>query len=273
MLKALSLWLALSYGYPCETATAPRLKIITVNQQKKKSELAHLEMALQLLRFSYLVTDKDGESPDFLIEIDGQEIGVEVTSVYRNLGNGNSAKTQSALPGIGENAVKIYNRKGGIPLVFGFSFDGVSDINRYTESSQMLGDFLYEYISEHFPHGIPSSQEINIKLPSLACSVFAQSTDQTTSVEGFTVSGFDSMQASSFVIREAIRKKEKLLAKYKNRCDIVWLLVVLPSMQLAADLMLQDNKSIELFYDFDAVYVLDEYRNIVQSVIKPNKAN
>lgn len=239
--------------------------------QQKESELTHLEKALQLLRFSsYLVSDKDGESPDFLIEIDGQEIGVEVTSVYRNIGNSNSAKTQSDLPVIVENAVKIYNRKGGIPLVFGFSFDGRSDINNRKESSQMLGDFLYEYISEHFPDGRLSIQEINIKLPSLACSVFAQPTDQTTS-DGFTVSGFDSMRATNTVIEEAIRKKEKLLATYKNRCDIVWLLVVLPNMQLAADLMLQDNKSIELSYDFDAVYVLDEYRNIVQSVIKPNK--
>ena len=162
--------------------------------QQKESELAHLENALQLLRFSsYLVSDKDGESPDFLIEIDGQEIGVEVTSVYRNLGNSNSAKTQSDLPVIVENAVKIYNRKGGIPLVFGFSFDGKSDVNSRTEFSQMLGDFLYEYISEHFPDGIRIIQEININLPSLSCSVFAQPTDQTTSV-GFTVSGFDSKQ-------------------------------------------------------------------------------
>ncbi|WNB74451.1 hypothetical protein [Methylomonas koyamae] len=239
--------------------------------QKKNSELTHLEKALQLLHFSeYQLLDKDGESPDFLININGKEIGVEVTNIYRNLGNSNSAKTQSDLPVIAENAVKIYSSKGGIPLAFGFSYNEISDVNSRRELSQILGDFLFEHISKHFPKGVRNIQEINIKTPSIACSVFAQPTDQKTSV-CFTVSAFNSKFATGAILEKAIRKKEKLLATYKNRCNIVWLLLVLPSMKLADDLMLQDNMSIELSYDFDAVYVLDEYRNIIQSVIKTNK--
>jgi hypothetical protein len=243
---------------------------MTVHEQKG-AELAHLEKALKLLQFgNYIILDKNGESPDFLIEINGKEIGIEVTRIYRNLGNSNSAKIQSDLPIVVKDAVKIYNKKRGIPLEFGFSFDGGLNVNNRGQSAQILGEFLYEYISKNFPNGIHNIEEIII--PSLACLVFAKPINQTTSV-GFTVSKFNSMQATSSLIEEAIRKKEKLLAKYKNRCEIEWLLVVLPSMQLAADLMLQDNQIIELPYNFETVYVLDEYRNIVQSVIKLNKEN
>jgi len=248
---------------------------MTTNTQKK-SELAHLEKALKLLGIKdYSIIDKNGESPDFIIKINGEVIGVEVTGVYRDLVDGNSAKTQSDLPTITKEAVRIYNDKGGVPLVFCFSFNGNEAVRNRSETAQKIGLFLYKYTKKHFPKGINTIQQININKKndvslSLVTSVFAQPTDNATAV-GFTVSGFNSISAEDSILEKAVRKKEALLQKYKERCSKIWLLITLPSMELAADLRLQDKESITLTHKFDAAYVLDDHRNQVQSIIKPSK--
>lgn len=234
--------------------------------RQKKLELAHLEKALTLIGArDYSVVDKDGESPDFLIDIAGELIGVEVTSIYRDFSNGNSAKAQSDLPAITEEAVKTYNDKGGIPLVFGFSYDGKVAVSPRKDMAQKLGVFLYEYTKKSFPQGIDATQQIYVKQEndeslSFVKSVFAQPTDHATAI-GFSVSGYDSVPVVDSMIAEAVRKKEILLPKYLQRCHKIWLLIVLPTMDLAGDLTMQENKSITVGYSFESVYVLDDYRS------------
>lgn len=243
---------------------------MTTNRQKEL-ELAHLEKALKLdgVR-NYSIIDKDGESPDFLINIAREIIGIEVTSIYRDFDDGNSAKVQSDLPIITEEAVKAYNDKGGIPLVFGFSYDGKVAVSSRKSIAQKLGVFLYEYTKKNFSSGIDTIQQINVKQESdesfsLVSSVFAQPTDHATAV-GFTVSGFDSVPVVDSMIEEAVRKKEILLPKYLQRCKKIWLLIVLPTMNLAGDLRMQENKNITLNHSFDAVYVLDDYRSQLKRI-------
>ena len=244
---------------------------MTTNTQKE-SELAHLEKTLELLGIKdYSVIDKDGESPDFIIEINGEIIGVEVTGIYRDLVDGNSAKTQSDLLAITDEAVRIYNDNGGIPLVFGFSFNGKVAVKNRKVTAKKIGLFLCKYTKEHFPKGIDTIQQIRINQNndefSLVRSVFAQPTDSATAV-GLTVSGFDSISAQDSDLEKALRKKETLLQKYKERCNKIWLLIVLPSMQLAADFKLQNKRSVTIAHKFDAAYILDDYRNQVQSIEK-----
>ncbi len=190
---------------------------MTTNQQKEL-ELAHLEKALKLLGFKdYFIIDKDGESPDFLIEINGETIGVEVTSVYREFVDGNSAKTQSDLPEITENAVRIYNDNGGIPLVFGFSFNGKVAVSSRKKTAHKLGVFLYEYTRKYFPEGIDTIRQIDVNQTnddslSLVSSVFAQPTDSTTAV-GFVVSGFKTIPVVDAILEKAVRKKGSSFAK------------------------------------------------------------
>ncbi len=239
--------------------------------RQKELELKHLQNALKLAGVTdYLIIDKDGESPDFLIDISGEVIGVEVTSIYRNFGDGNSAKTESDLPVITEEAVKIYNKKGGVPVVFGFSFDGNIAVRSRREIANKIGDFLYEYMNKHFPQGITAIEKINVDNQdnesfNLIRAIFAQPTDHSAAV-GFTVSGFNPLPVVEFIIKEAVRKKEKLLPRYSQRCDRIWLLVVLPAMNLAGDLTLQENKNLTLYSSFDSVYVLDDYRRRLTKV-------
>ena len=239
---------------------------------QKETELYYLRKALNLLNCNdYCIYDSNGESPDFIIEIGNKKIGVEVTSIYRYLGCGNSAKTQSDLSFIVDKAVEIYNGKNGIPLVFGFAFDGRSAISNRSTLYQELGELIYEYTEKHWPDGINDIKKIDGKFTSFVNTIFAQPTDNADSV-GFVVSSFDSEAVNNAALEKILRKKEVLLPKYRTRCEIIWLLIVLPTMRLAADYILLDNESIELDHNFDAVYVLDDYRNKVERVSKPNKS-
>ena len=243
--------------------------------RQKDLELAHLEKALKLNGVrNYSIIDKDGESPDFLINIAGEIIGIEVTSIYRDFDDGNSAKAQSDLPVITEEAVKAYNAKGGIPLVFSFSYDGKVAVSSRKSIAQELGELLYEYTKKNFSSGIDTIQQINVTQESdgslsFVSSVFVQPTDHATAVGGITVSGFDTVPLVDSMIEEAVRKKEKLLPKYLQRCEKAWLLIVLPTMNLAGDLSMQENKNITLNHSFDAVFVLDDYRSQLQRINSP----
>jgi hypothetical protein len=244
---------------------------MTINRQKD-SELAHLEKALNLLGFKhYSIIDKDGESPDFLIELAGETIGIEVTSIYRKLVNRNSAKTQSDIPVIVDDALEIYSKMGGIPLEFAFSFDGQSVTTNRKRTAQHLGTFLYEYVKHAFPKGIDTIQKIKIQESdeplSLIRSVYIKPTDGAIAV-GFSVSVFNSVQADGTIIEEALRKKEGLLSNYNKRCKKVWLLIVLPSMRLAADFSLEAKENMILNHNFDAAYILDDYRDLVIHISK-----
>ena len=239
--------------------------------EKKEKELAHLEKALKLCgAIDYAIIDKDGESPDFLIKINGEIIGIEVTCIYRDFNIGNSAKAESDLQYITAESVKIYNDKGGVPLVFGFGYDGNVAVSSRRRIAQELGVFLYEHTRQYFPQGTDIIRKIYIEqrsneLRSLVTAVFAQPTTGTTAV-GFTVSGFDSVQVLDSLIKEKVRKKEAYLSKYCERCNKVWLLIVLPAMYLSGCLRLPVNNNITITHDFEAVFVLDDYGSQLQKI-------
>jgi len=97
---------------------------VTTNNQKER-ELVQLKKAFRLLEITnYEVIDSENESPDFLVNIDGNLIGIEVTEIYREFVDGNAAKTESDLGIIVEEAIKIYNEKKGVSFSFSFGFNG-----------------------------------------------------------------------------------------------------------------------------------------------------
>lgn len=241
-------------------------------EAQKSSELVHLEKAFRLLGITdYSIIDKENESPDFLVEILGKIIGVEVTCLYRDLDKGNSAKVQSDLPKIVEDTINFYNKKNGFPFVFAFGFDGKLAINNTrNEIAKKLGNFLYEYTKRHFPYGTNQYQDIVFRhadreiFPFLNF-IMVQPTDKPKSL-GFLVSGFNSMPASESILEETIRKKEVLIPKYMERCSEIWLLLTLPSMNLAADYALTEEGIIKISNQFDAAYVFDEYMDKIQTI-------
>jgi hypothetical protein len=244
---------------------------MTTNSQKE-SEKIHLEKALNLAGIlNYTLVDKDGESPDFLIEIDDEVIGIEVTQIYRRLNAGNAIKAERDNKDVRKQAIKIYNEKGGIPVIFYFVCDGRASIVDKKDAAKKLGVFIYEYMMNNFPNGIINRQEIDLKkasddLLSFINFIHVVPTNDKQATDSL-FSTFDTKELTDLEIEETVRKKEKRLPSYLKRCKKIWLLIVLPSMRTTGDLRIGSN-NIKFNHAFDCVYVFDEYNNDLITIEK-----
>jgi hypothetical protein len=244
---------------------------------KKEKELAQLEKAFGLLGIgNYEIIDKDNESPDFIVNIGGKYIGIEVTEIHRKLGAGNSAKAEADLPIIIEESIRIYNQKGGVPFAFGIIVNGTIAVEKRKSVCHALGEFLFDYSSNFLQSQSPDIHKIIIdidKYPLLVSinEIFAQSINSADAV-GFAVTSFDSIPVDNNALESAICKKLALLPTYRQRCKIIWLLIALPAIKLSGDLRLPDTELTSQDNEFDAIYVLDEYRSQVQRINKGRRA-
>lgn len=238
---------------------------------QKERELEQLEKAFKILGITYEIIEKDKESPDFIVKIDGQFIGVEITEFYRDLGYGKSAKTESDLPIIVEESMKIYNQKKGIPFTFGVGFNGTVAVKNRSDISRDLAEFLFEQTKQLSSQSYELHNIIpdKIKYPSLHIinSIIAKRIDNENAV-GFLTSSFNSIQVELNVLEFVIQKKTALLSSYRQRCDIIWLLIILPSMKLAGDFILPDAGFTIRYEEFDAIYILDDYQDKIQHINK-----
>lgn len=234
-------------------------------------ELEQLQKALTLLNIKdYIVLDKENESPDFIVKIGCKNVGIEVTEVYREFAEGNSAKTESDLPTIVEEAIQLYNENGGIPYAFVFAFNGEESVVRRKDFIKELSEFLYKYVANNLANGnrdiIEISPDVN-QFPLLAIlnRIHAQKINNAVAV-GSTVSGYGTVNIHKNIITSVISSKEKKLNEYRERCKTIWLLIVLPSMTLSSDFSLSDERIYVESTGFDAMYVLDHYRDKIQCI-------
>ena len=71
--------------------------------QKKRTELNWLETFRTRAKLGFEIVDCDGEKPDFLIELDGRHIGIEITALHidqKSIGRGQGSKLRK------EDAIK-----------------------------------------------------------------------------------------------------------------------------------------------------------------------
>jgi len=241
----------------------------TSNQ--KNTELEQLESFLRFLGIKdYQLIDKKNESPDFILMIEGEKIGVEVTEIYRKYTNGNSAKVESDLPKIVEGAVRLYNEKKGLPCSFGVGFYGEKAVTRKKDVIKELGEFLYQLSVDNLNINDSEIKEIKpdinkFPLLSIVSSIHVKKINNTVS-SGFTTSIFGAVNMEGNELRGTIESKAKKINKYKERCETIWLLIVLPSMVLSGDFCLS-NYDVNIDNNgFDAVYILDQYREQIKCV-------
>lgn len=242
---------------------------MTTVEQKNK-EMEQLKILLRHLNIkNYHLIDKNNESPDFILTIEAEKIGVEVTEIYRKYTNGNSAKLESDLPKVVKGAVRLYNEKKGLPCSFAIGFDGEKPITRKRDVTQELGKFLYHSIESL---NINDSEIKEIKpdinqfpLLSNVRLIHVQKINNTVS-SGSTFSTFGSVDVENNELRKTIESKAKKINKYKERCETIWLLMVLPIMNLSGDLCLPNYDVNIDNNDFDAVYILDQYREQIKRV-------
>lgn len=244
---------------------------MTKNKQKIR-ELEQLKKAFNLLGIRSYEILENNESPDFIVKINDQNIGVEVTEIYRELDRGKSSKTESDLPKIVEESINIYNNKKGKPFSFGFGFNGNVAVNNRRDISRNIGEFLLEQSNKisnkyHcFYKFIPDKNKYpSLHIIKFICAQGTQGIDNKNSV-GFVTSVFDSIQVEHSSLESAIHKKNSLVPRYRQRCDVIWLLITLPTMNLSGDLTLPDKEFTSQYTSFNAIYLLDDYRDEIKCI-------
>lgn len=83
---------------------------------KKSEELAFIESFLKVTGWPAEIVDKDRESPDFLIKLDGKSIGVEITKIFISSGPDNLQARESRGARIISKAQQNYRAMGGEPV-------------------------------------------------------------------------------------------------------------------------------------------------------------
>lgn len=190
---------------------------------------------------------------------------MEVVEISRPLQKHCSAKTQADLPWIAYRVVEILNDREAPASVLFIGFNGNVAVGRRDIAASELAAYIYENTKT-------SSAEQMFNLFCLAPNIerhpalcFVRYVD-IKSVDGalssfVILSGFDSIPLGLDVLTKAIDSKAIRLQKYRERYNKTWLLVVLPAMTLAGDYRLPNGGDVAIDSKFDAVYLLDEYRN------------
>ena len=135
---------------------------MTRNLQKEK-EKEQFEAVLKSLNINCTI-DKQNESPDFEITIEGRKTGVEITEVYRDLGHQNAAETQSNIRYVCKKAADLYNQKQGLPISFSLTFDGGIPVSDRKRLALALADFLLDSVKKENITEITTARKLPIDL-------------------------------------------------------------------------------------------------------------
>jgi len=238
---------------------------MTTSKQKQR-ELYFLEIAFRLLKIdNYSILDANGESPDFIVGIDGHEIGVEVVEIPRPLQKHCSAKTQADLPWIANRVVEILNEREAPASVLFIGFNGNAAVGKRDIAASELAAYIYENSKASSAEQVFDLFRLTPNIerhPALSFVRYVDIQSADGARSSFVIlSGFDSIPLGLDVLKKAIDTKAVRLQKYRERCSKTWLLVVLPAMTLAGDFRLPNSGAVAIDSKFDAIYLLDEYRN------------
>lgn len=241
--------------------------IMSNDQQRKYKEKEQLLKALSLLNINKDCIDEERESPDFLLDINQKKIGVEITEIYikENL---DAAKIQANISNIPKEVTQKYNDNSGIPCIFSFGFNGCVNINNRKEVIASLSDYMLNAIQFEDDY---TGEVVSLDIPNnkiftkIIKSIHIQRIDNNKST-CITLSNFESANLTAEVISDCVNKKEKHLRVYRQSCDEIWLLMVLPTMHFSNEYLLQVRVEKEsITSGFDKLLLLDEYRNKIKA--------
>ena len=202
------------------------------------------------------------EAPDFILRVDNQLTGIEVTELFiSDAPGGNSLQAKEAISSqIIAKAQHIYEETGGKPAHVSICFyPGMSlrDINR-DKTAQALRDFVLELnlapseYKDWHPESIEGQQA---RLP-----------DEIAFVHALGVPSFDmahwSVARAGWVaplreelLQQRINEKAKRIKSYQNTIDSNWLLIVADAMKPSSLIEIKpDFSSSNLTSPFDRTF-------------------
>jgi hypothetical protein len=138
------------------------------------------------------------------------------------------------------------------------------DINNRKEIITSLSDYLLSTIKfgDDYPRRVISLEiPVNKAFSKVIKSIHIYKIENNQS-EHIILSSFDNNELTKEVISDCVESKEKRLKVYKQSCNEIWLLMVLPTMFFSNDyVLLEEVKKTSFSSNFDKLLILDEYRS------------
>lgn len=197
---------------------------------KKQYERFLLERFLEAANLAGQIVDDEGEAPDFIVRIERERIGMEVTELFISSGghNGNLQAQESLADRIVASAYRLYSSFGGrhahVSVLFAAGGD-LRDLNR-DETSSALANFVkaqalvpgqlakwhQDYVSSSLPDIITYVSMLGVPTPGMA---------RWTTIRAGWIAP---MTGASLQAR--IDEKIALLPTYRLRVATNWLVLV-----------------------------------------------
>lgn len=238
------------------------VKMTTIN--KKDEERIFLVKTLKKAGLDFEIKGGARETPDFVVIYNGMPIGVEVTTLYRTLSPGENAKKLEATIGdIITKSLEIYSSLGGPPIIAQIVLDGTKPvINKKSFTKNLANRLFLDSAAIH--QGDMPADFCCVSVPSPDFSPIIElviTTSPTRESCMLVISKFNSIEVSAADISSVISKKSIDTNRYPSNIAEKWLIIVLPFMAMAGDLVLQDNVCTPNGHNFNRIYLYDLCRD------------
>jgi hypothetical protein len=204
----------------------------------------------------------ESERPDFLIENSAGKFGIELTQLYRN--DSDTAlppqATESLRKQIVDRAHGLYKEAGGPPLWVTVYFSLVSELRKslVPELANRIADLVAAT-----PVGIDSRIELE------ADGDVPDFPDEIDSIHirrlPILTEGFWNTWSVGFIptygpdqLQKIIDKKEKNISSYLDRCEAIWLVIVVGGFAISSTVNFGDDVYNQSYTSaFDRVFVFE----------------
>jgi len=203
----------------------------TAMWRKKSKEQAYVRSFLRIGEIPARVLDDNREAPDFLLEVDGRLVGLEVTEVFvREHPRASTKAAESVVDEIIDRAWRVYTARGGKALQVGLQFAWDADLRRVNRilAADAIASFLLLVDTPvgpvwHYDRRTPGFDRLPIPLvqiiaycdPSLTVPVW-------TAPRAGWVAPLDSSALQSYIDDKAAK-----ITRYRDAAPELWLLLAI----------------------------------------------
>lgn len=224
-----------------------------------------MQFLRQFFRIEGLSADAiaERERPDFLVEVDGRTVGIEVTEVFIEDDGGpiRPRHAEAIVDGVVARAWQIYKERGGQPVYvsFGFVSHDVQQIRR-DQTAETLAEFvlglplrpgdyrsLKPYSADPWPAGVPELTFMNV------LAMPDRGTGHWTVPKGGWMAPLDAAR-----LQPIINEKAAKLTEYRKAAPEVWLLIATDGLRPSQFFDASTSKGLAgtLASSFDRTYYL-----------------
>ena len=238
-------------------------------KEKKYHELAHI------IAFKGTISDfpegdipKDQENPDFPIYANGKTIGIELTRVFHeSKKNGNSLQAEETYVfDIVHKAKELYSKAINVPIIVWIDLRIGTDFKK--QSIDTIAAELVHFVKKRIPEQnsykeVKRTSKIDDPLSKVVYSVTILRFETLTRSSWIPIgiSGAIGILPPEFV-QQRIDKKNPRVQDYKQKCDEIWLVIVVYGL-LPSSFFEVSGKVISETYssNFDRTYLFDFQKN------------